>query len=188
MSTHNQLYYPPGGILIWFILILELFTFTGAIIAFGYQHASNQMEFEWSQNKLNDLLATINTLVLISSGYFVALAVQKMKTQWKIARVYTSLALILGLLFIVLKSIEYADKYATGYAAGYNTFFMFYWLITGFHFVHVLLGIVLLAAMVRMLKKQGLSDQQEYDCHTIAVYWHMCDLIWIFIYPLLYLT
>lgn len=185
---NEQLYYPPGGLLIWIIMIVEVFTFLGAIAVFSYQKQMDPELFSTSQKLLNPLWGTINTLVLLTSGYFMALTITQVKTgNYAKARLFLFIANTLGIIFLILKGSEYTLKLQQGLSLNHDIFFMLYWLITGFHFVHVFLGVGLLGAMQHSLKvKPGASDFTD-NLEASAVYWHMCDLIWILIFPVIYL-
>ena len=90
------------------------------------------------------------------------------------------------LLFLGLKTIEYYGKITTGLDVGYNTFFTFYWMLTLFHVVHVITGLVILLVVYKGLKKKQLQTNLE-DFEASAAFWHMCDLIWLLLFPIIYL-
>lgn len=186
--SKKSIYYPPGGILIWFLMILEIFTFLGASMVFLSYKSDALEEFKIGQDFLSKTVGTINTIILITSGYFIANTVHYLRANnYKKATLATKLSLVLGLLFLIIKGIEYYQKISLGIGFEYNTFFTFYWLMTGFHFVHVLFGVGLLGYLTLALKKQKYSAENMFDVESIATYWHMCDLIWILIFPILYL-
>jgi nitric oxide reductase NorE protein len=186
--TTKKLYYPPGGILIWLIIVLEIFTFLGAIIVFLYYRKENLAEFEISSNTLNPIIGTLNSIILITSGYFMAESISRIrKIENQKAAKNILIGLILGVAFLVVKGLEYAFKIEAGYTLGYDTYFTFYWLLTGFHFVHVLFGVGLLGYMYLAVKNNKYDAKNYDDVESSAVYWHMCDLIWILIFPILYL-
>ncbi len=91
-----------------------------------------------------------------------------------------------GVFFLVLKGFEYYEKMEVGLTIGYNTFFTFYWLLTLFHVIHLLVGLVILLFMQRDLNKNKLNAKIE-DVEASAAFWHMCDLIWLLIFPVIYL-
>lgn len=187
-SNSKNIFYPPGGILIWFIIILEIFTFLGAVGVFLHYRKLSIAEFEKSQQLLSSMLGTINTLFLITSGYLVANAVQCVNNN-QITKAILNLrfGLALGLLFLIIKAFEFFLKINLGIGFTYNTYFTFYWLMTGFHFVHVLFGIGLLFYNLHVVRKEKMTVANKYNLETTAVYWHMCDLIWVLIFPVLYL-
>jgi nitric oxide reductase NorE protein len=186
-SPNKSLYYPPGGILLWIIIYLELITFGIAFVALAVEGAKHRAEFHADSLLLNKTFATVNTLVLISSGYTVAKAVQAFKQQCfdKSARFFLW-AILLGTAFLVIKGIEYYFKIEAGIGMDYSTFFMFYWLLTGFHWIHVLVGVVILVVIRRNVIKAK-ADLKLEDVEAGAVFWHMCDIIWLLLFPLLYI-
>jgi len=185
---NKNIYYPPGGILIWMIIALEFLTFSIALLVFLYQRNGDLALFNNSQMLLNKGLGTANTIALITSGFFMATAMQLLRTgNQKKSLQYILLTIAFGLLFLTLKSFEYQGKLQHGYSFGYNDFFNFYWLLTGFHFIHVLVGIIILSYMAIKIKQGAYNEHNYEDVETSAVFWHMCDLIWIFLFPIIYL-
>jgi len=184
----NSIYYPPGGILIWFLIILEIFTFLGATLIFVYYRHNSPEEFAQSKTLLNPILGTINTIILITSGLFIALSINKLReNNYRKSSLYILFGVTLGVLFLIIKGYEFYHKLDSGIGFNYNNFFTFYWLMTGFHFVHVLFGVGLLAYMYKAVKKKKYNAEHMFDVEASATYWHMCDLIWILIFPILYL-
>lgn len=185
--NHKNIYYPPGGILIWIIIFLELITFAIALIAMVY-YGQNELEiFHTSRLQLNATIGTINTLFLITSGYFMARSVSYLrKGQKEKSSLFLKLTILGGLLFLGLKGIEYYLKIETGLTVGYNTFFTFYWMLTLFHVIHVIVGLVILTYVLVGLRKNPAKVAME-DVEASAAFWHMCDLIWLLLFPVIYL-
>lgn len=180
--------YPPGGILIWFLMILEIFTFLGAILFFISYKNKLPDEFLLSKQQLNPIIGTINTIILITSGYFIANALHYLRLDnYKKSAQLILISTLLGLAFLVLKGTEFYLKIEAGIGFNHNTFYTFYWLMTGFHFVHVLFGVGLLFYMQRAVEKSKYNSSNLFDVEASATYWHLCDLIWILIFPILYL-
>ncbi|WP_288983534.1 cytochrome c oxidase subunit 3 [uncultured Flavobacterium sp.] len=181
--NYKNFYYPPGGILLWIIIFLELITFGMALVALVFSAKENPQLFHESSLHLNKTFGTINTIFLLASGFFVANAVHNFKeNNFNKASFQVKIAMIGGLLFILLKSIEYYTKIASGFVLDTNTFFTFYWLLTGFHLIHVIVGLVILFVLNRNLKTKAIEDVE-----ASAAFWHMCDLIWLLLFPVLYL-
>lgn len=184
----RNIYYPPGGILIWMIVFLELLTFGIVLLVFLYQRQADVELFNSSQLMLNKTLGTLNTVVLITSGFFMAnglVTLQSGKDKQSLNWLYATV--FMGLLFLVLKGFEYSDKLEHGISLSYNNFFMFYWILTGFHFIHVLVGVIILTYMIVKIRRKVCSSNDYEDVETSGVFWHMCDLIWVFLFPILYL-
>ncbi|MGB0918434.1 MAG: cytochrome c oxidase subunit 3, partial [Flavobacteriales bacterium] len=147
-ESSNSLYYPPGGILVWLIVFVEIITFCMGLVAFNIYRADEPAVFAESQALLNRGIGLVNTLVLLTSGFFMALAVHHLKKgKSNLSAKMIAVTIFFGLLFLALKGFEYSEKMELGIGIEYNSFFMFYWLLTGFHFIHVLLGVAILVYM-----------------------------------------
>ena len=187
-QNHKLINYPPGGILIWFLMLLEIFTFLGAILFFLSYKSKLPDEFYHSKQMLNPLVGTINTIILITSGYFMAISVNYLRlNKHKKSALLMFIGTLLGLSFLIIKGAEFYHKIELGIGFNYNTFYTFYWLMTGFHFVHVLFGVGLLLYMYKAVKTKKYNSDNLFDVEANATYWHLCDLIWILIFPILYL-
>ena len=185
--NYKNIYYPPGGILMWIIIFLELITFRMALVAFVYYGHQEPEIFHQSRLQLNATIGAVNTVFLLTSGFFMALAVQYFKENNRGNRsFYLKLPLLGGLFFLVLKSIEYYHKIESGLTLETNTFFSFYWMLTAFHLIHVLMGIVIIIWTNYGMNKKN-SDTQLVDVEACAAFWHLCDLIWLLLFPVLYL-
>ncbi|MFK5972359.1 MAG: cytochrome c oxidase subunit 3, partial [Flavobacteriaceae bacterium] len=175
---YKNFYYPPGGILMWIIIFLELITFGMALVAMVYYGKLEADIFHASRLHLNTTIGTINTIFLITSGLFMANSVGFLKEgNITKASLFIKLTMLGGLLFLGLKGFEYFEKIEAGLTMGKNTFFTFYWLLTLFHVIHVLVGLVILGSVYHGLKKNG-SEVKLEDVEASAAFWHMCDLIW----------
>ncbi|MCP5537112.1 MAG: cytochrome c oxidase subunit 3 [Akkermansiaceae bacterium] len=183
----KSIWYPPGGLLIWSLVLMELFTFGVALIAFMVSAQNDPGVFHASRLLLNPLYGVINTVFLLTSGYFMACSVEQVK-RGDMQRAHRLLLFTMlgGLLFLVLKAVEYHGKIQDGLVLGYDTFFTFYWLLTCFHVMHVLVGLVILASMAFRLKNPNKTIAAE-DYEAGGVFWHMCDLIWLLLFPVIYL-
>ena len=185
---NKNIYYPPGGILIWIIILLEVLTFTIGIAVFVYQKSGNIEAFTQSQLLLNKAYATVNTIVLITGGFMMATSLHLLKAgDNKKSLLWIRGASGMGLLFLLIKGYEYFEKIAHGLTIDYDSFFTFYWLLTGFHFIHVLVALIILLFMARGIRKGMYSKDDYLDVESGAAFWHMCDLIWLLLFPVLYL-
>ena len=185
--SEKNIFYPPGGILMWIIIFLELFTFGMALIAMVIYSKDEPEVFHSSKLLLNTTFGSINTIFLITSGFFMAMSVKSLKeknvqkSSW-----YLKLTMIGGVLFLAMKGIEYYDKIEAGLTVGYNTFFTFYWMLTLFHVIHVIIGLVILGSVFIGMKNKKSTTSFE-DVEASAAFWHMCDLIWLLLFPIIYL-
>lgn len=184
---YKNIYYPPGGILMWILITLELITFGIALIALVAYSKENPELYHDSRLMLNTSYGAVNTVFLLVSGFFMATTVHLFRQQ-KLDKslLFLRFTMLGGFLFLGLKSIEYYEKLAMGLVLDYNTFFSFYWLLTGFHVIHVLVGLVILSFFHNTLRKQKTQIKLE-DMEAGAAFWHMCDLIWLLLFPVIYL-
>ena len=183
----NNIFYPPGGILIWIIIFLEIITFGMATVAMKVTGNHNTELFHNSKLLLNITLGSINTIVLLSSGFFMANALRLFKlNQLRKSSHSILLAIVMGAAFIIFKAFEYANKLEHGLTMDYNVFFTFYWLLTGFHVIHVILGMaILIYFYISLLQKTVTIELENFEAG--AAFWHLCDLIWLIIFPVIYL-
>jgi nitric oxide reductase NorE protein len=178
IDTHE----PPGGYLIWIVIFIELITFGIALIFFVLNSKKNQTEYHESAMMLNKTFAFINTIVLLTSGYTMAEAIRFLKkSMLNKFKIYTLSTIMLGLLFIVIKSLEYYTKFQHNISFNSNGYFSFYFMLTGFHLLHVIFGLALLSYFYFS------SNKKNEDIEATAAFWHMCDLIWLLIFPVIYL-
>ncbi len=178
----------PGDLAIWFFIFMELLVFGIFFIVYAVMRLQNIEMFNQYQLTLNRELGAANTLLLITSSYFVVRAIQAIKVNdIKRCVFWLYAALGGGLGFLVLKSLEYSDKFAEGINLSTNTFYMFYLSLTMFHFLHVILGIIILLAIAIKAKAGAYNADNHIGIETGGSYWHMVDLVWIILFPLVYI-
>jgi nitric oxide reductase NorE protein len=171
----------PGHPMMWVLILTEIVTFGLLFATFSVTGAVHPDVFAAGRAQLDPVLGGANTLVLITSGWMAALAVEaRMIERRRTARLLLAAAAALGCIFIAIKVAEYATKVEAGIGVETDTFFMLYFLLTGFHLLHVILGVVIIAAV-------ALHDSQE-NLKTGTAFWHMVDLVWVVMYPLIYLV
>jgi len=184
-ANQKDIFYPPGGILLWMILGVELLTIFMGIIFFSLDHKSSQDVFQQSIVHNSFYIGLFNTFVLLASGFFIAQAVHKFaKNSADIISKELLMSMGLGVVFVLVKLYEYKMKLNAGNVIGSNSFFTYYWFFTLFHLFHVLIGISLIGYAVYKIKKKSVLEFSTLD--PIGLFWHMCDLIWIIIFPLFY--
>lgn len=170
----------PGDFMMWVLIASELLVFGAALLAFVAVRATDVTGFAADQQQLNQTAGAANTIVLVTSGFcgFSRLGERKIpKTR---ARVMLAAAMTLGLVFIGVKGIEYWQKAEAGIGLDSSPFFTFYYLITGFHAAHVIAGIVIFALVSYFDDKRNIE--------TAAAFWHMVDLVWVILFPIIYLV
>lgn len=174
----------PGDGHIWVMVLGDLVIFTGYFIIFMVYRTMNPAEFLAAQQHLNVNIGVINTVVLLTSSWFVARSVLAARAgNHRSAVRFVYLGAAGGVLFMILKSYEWAAKIGAGHTNS-DLFFSFYYVITGVHLVHVLIGLIALGVVVRELGNP--SRCRPAVVESAAIYWHMVDLLWVIIFGLLY--
>jgi nitric oxide reductase NorE protein len=177
----------PGDFAIWIFIFAELLVFGVFFLAYAFARASNVELFNECQQRLDRESGAINTLVLITSSYFVVRSVNAIKqgAAGQCAR-WLGFAVLSGGVFVCLKLIEFAAKHAEGITLSTNTFYMFYLSLTFFHFMHVLMGMIILTVVAVKARRGDYSAENHAGVETGGSYWHMVDLVWIVLFPLVY--
>jgi heme/copper-type cytochrome/quinol oxidase subunit 3 len=189
-ATHSRfntgIYHGKLGM--WIFLASEIMFFTGFFGAFIVLRNLNIEVFTASAHQLDKVVATINTAVLISSSLTMALAHLALeKGNEAKFRLFLTLTLICAFAFLGIKSYEYATKFSHHIYPWTNTFFATYFTMTGFHALHVIGGIIPMAWMLGKSLTKGYPQAMHHRVETLGLYWHFVDLVWIFLFPTLYL-
>ncbi|MDI3337622.1 cytochrome c oxidase subunit 3 [Defluviimonas aestuarii] len=170
----------PGDLMIWVLIVSELLVFGAGLAAFLAVRLTDPVGFAEAQDHLHRTGAGINTIVLVTSGWLAALGAQATETgRIGRARACLAAAAALGLVFLAVKWVEYVDKAAQGIGVETHPFFTFYYLITGFHAAHVAAGVIVLALVA--------ARAHPREVEAGAAFWHMVDLVWILVFPVIYL-
>ncbi|CDO06089.1 cytochrome C oxidase subunit III [Mycolicibacterium cosmeticum] len=174
----------PGEGSMWFFVIGDLLIFGGYFVGYMYFRAQEHAVFLAAQARLNVVVGAVNTIMLLTSSLFVALGVAAARTgRARDAARLLGVGWAFGAAFPLLKLLEYVPEITAGLTPGTNAFFMFYFVMTGLHLCHVLLGLVILGFVIRNLLAQPRLSFVE----TGATYWHMVDVLWLILFALLYL-
>ncbi|MCC7377241.1 MAG: cytochrome c oxidase subunit 3 [Verrucomicrobiales bacterium] len=187
-NADSNLLTPPGGFLVWVIVLVEFLTFGMGLAVFEVMRRQEPEVFRVGQTGLNHFIAFANTLILLTGGWLMANAVEHLReNRWAQARRGTLAAAACGLVFLVLKGSEYAEKLRHGDDLHRDTFHTLYWLLTGFHYLHVLVAVVLLLVMARALRNTATMNETRENVGASAIFWHLCDLVWLLLLPVVYL-
>jgi len=174
---------PPG------ILTLIAADLANFILFFGYfmvERAGEPMLYARSARALDVRLGLLNTIILITSGWLVAMALEAARSgRQAAARRRLAFALGTGSIFVVVKTFEYSSKLKQGLAPQTNDFFQFYYVLTGVHLLHVVIGLALLAAAFVRLRRIDAAGAGWLE--SSALFWHMVDVLWVFLFAMLYL-
>ncbi len=196
---HNMAQQLEASILgMWVFLVTEVMFFGGLFMA--YLLYRNMYPDAWlaGSNELNEVLGGVNTLVLIVSSLTMALAVRAAQVGHRMAQIANLiLTIIFGSIFLIVKYFEYAAKFEHHLVPGSSfdparepaqqLFFSLYFMMTGIHALHMVVGIVLLFIILRMAWKNQFNADYFAPVEVTGLYWHFVDIVWIFLFPLLYL-
>jgi cytochrome c oxidase subunit III len=184
----------------WAFLLTEVMFFGGLFLGYTVYRSAYPQAFAEASHHLDVWLGSVNTAVLIASSLSMALAVHSAQTNGRRALIrFLLLTILLGLVFLGIKGTEYLHKFEEHLIPGANfvysgphahqvqLFFSFYFGMTGLHAFHMIVGIGLLAALVWQAGRGRFSADYYAPVELIGLYWHFVDIVWIFLFPLLYL-
>lgn len=178
---------PPGDLAIWIFILAEMAVFGVLFVVYAFSRAQQVELFNASQLTLSCTAGAINTLVLIASSYCAVRAVSAIRCDRSRQCVrWLGVTLLLGAVFVGIKSWEFREKYLGGITLDTNTFYTFYLTLTFFHFMHVLLGMVILGFVIAKARRGGYGSQDHVGVETGTSFWHMVDLLWLILFPLVY--
>jgi nitric oxide reductase NorE protein len=177
----------PGDLAIWIFIYAELAVFGILFILFTVIKSNNPEVFADGHSHLNRLAGLINTIALITASFFVVKAVQAVKLEDnKTCVKWLLLSLAAASVYVGVKLFEYTQAISAGYELTTNKFYTYYYLLTIFHFAHVILGMVILVFVLLNAKAGLYSPTKLSGIESGASYWHMVDLVWVVLFPLLY--
>jgi cytochrome c oxidase subunit 3 len=184
---------------IWIFLSTEVLFFGGIFLALFVYHLLYSNGFSLGVREMHFLLGTINTAVLLTSSLTMALAVKRAKEKYNPATFLLSTAL-LGCAFLFIKALEYHSEYKDslipginltdpyGRPKGFTIFLILYFVATALHALHLLIGIILVGGIGFASRIRSGIKISPLKVEVIGLYWHFIDIVWIFLYPLLYLV
>lgn len=171
-----------------FFILADIAIFAALFVGFMVERSAEVALFNQSSAQLSPWAGVLNTLILVTSGLCIALAVDAArKGLASLTRRWIAASLVIGAGFAVSKVLEYGDKISHGITMHTNDFFMFYYALTGAHFLHYLGGMGALVYIYFKCAHEQVDGRFFGTIEAVALYWHMVDLLWIFIFPLLYL-
>lgn len=182
----------------WLFLFTELLLFGGMFILYSVYRFTHPNEFHLAAKELNTVIGTFNTAILLTSSLTMALSIAAIQRKQKsLSIIFQLLTIVLALGFMVNKYFEWGAKFHHGIYPGSNTllskpsgeilFFGLYYVMTGLHGLHVIIGVVIIAFMTRFTLKDVITHDNYVKLEAAGLYWHLVDIIWIFLFPLFYL-
>ena len=187
-----------GKLGMWIFLFTELFLFGGLFLVYAVFRNQYSEEFHVAAAHLDTFIGTINTVVLLVSSMTVAMAITAVQLKHKTAAVgLVAVTIIMALVFMVNKYFEWSHKFDLQLYPGSEVmkslehgellFYGLYYMMTGLHALHVIVGLVLLTIVIIKIQKGTITSTNFLLLENGGLYWHLVDLIWIFLFPLLYL-
>ena len=179
----------PGEEGIWVFVLGDMTVFALFFATFMYSRGKNPQSFASGHADLHVALGTVNTVLLLSSSLLVAIGVQRVLggRHQDATRLFTG-AIGCGVGFVVVKAIEWTQLFSAGKGVGSGEYFSYYFVFTGIHLMHVLIGVVILARLVFLTRRPVLEAPQSRLCETGGIFWHMVDLLWVVLFALFYLV
>jgi nitric oxide reductase NorE protein len=180
----------PGEPGIWILIFGDMVVFTVLFTVYLNSRGRNEALFAESQATLNKTLGALNTLVLLCSSMLIVLAALAFRSEQRrhlTARLTVTGAAV-GSCFVIIKVIEYHAKVAAGLTPSTNEFYMYYFVLTGLHLAHVIIGLIVLTVLSRLARKPAPTRTHIAFFEGGACFWHMVDLLWLIIFPLFFLV
>jgi len=179
----------PGEVGIWVFVLGDMTVFALFFATFMYSRGKNRAVFARDHAELHVALGTINTVLLLSSSLLVVLAVQRVLAgrragTWRLI----AGALGCGVGFVAVKAVEWTQLFAARKGVGSGEFYSYYFMFTGIHLLHVLIGLAVLSRLIVVVRKTEFTDKQARLCETGGIFWHMVDLLWVVLFALFYLV
>lgn len=178
----------PGDSGVWAFIIADMGAFAMFFLIFTLGRIGAPELYETSRQHLDANIGLLNTLILLTSSFFMVRSVEAARDADRAGTIRNLLLTILiGLGFAVTKLLEYKAKGAAGIGLTTNEFYTYYFAFTGIHFLHYVIGIAALLMMLAKTRSDVLDDKFRIWIESVGCYWHMVDLLWIMLFPMLYL-
>ncbi len=185
----------------WIFLATEVLLFTALFAAYSVYRYLYPEGFAQSSRSIETWIGFVNTLILVTSSFTVATGLHfATKGQGRRTGIFFGISVLFALAFLALKAVEYTHHFQEGqlpgayyhfervHAAGAPIFFSLYFLITGLHAFHVIVGMTVLVVIGVMAYRGRYTAEYHVPVENAGLYWHLVDLIWIFVFPLIYLV
>jgi len=182
----------------WLFIFTEILLFGGLFIVYSVYRFRNPVAFHIAHEELSITMGLINTIILLISSATVAISISAIqKNDRKISMMMLGLTLLFALIFLVNKYFEWGAKFEHGMYPGSDLmtmlshgdmlFFSLYFFMTGLHAVHIIVGMILLSVSIFKVRSGAIHSTRFVLLENSGLYWHLVDLIWIFLFPLFYL-
>jgi len=173
-----------GDLAMWFFILAELTVFAILILAFVVTQRLEPEGFAAGRSQLDSSTGLAMTVSLLTAGLLAALAVQQVRVQRsRRGAALFGAALLVALVYVAIKLGEYSHLAGVGLGLEYSRFFTLYWMLTGVHFLHVLLGMLILGWLAMACRPGRVAGS---GVESGGLYWHMVDLVWVVLFPVVY--
>ncbi len=185
-----------GAFGFWIFIASEAMFFGGILLAYAVNHHLHPQAFRTALQQTDVVYGTINTALLMTSSFFMTAVVRGAPENMRRTVLWgLSICVVLGTAFLVVKGVEYHDDIAKGLVPGpgfplqppaTQIFFALYWVMTGVHAIHLFVGIVIVLGLAVLIMR-GRLPLESPAVEVVGLYWHFVDVIWMILFPLLYL-
>lgn len=189
MTTTDTATRIPGEEGIWVFVLGDMTVFGLFFGTFMYSRGRNPELFAHGHSELHVGLGTLNTVALLTSSLLVVLGVQRaLAGRHTESPPFFAGAFGCGVGFVLVKAIEWTQLFRAGKGVGSGEFFSYYFMFTGIHLLHVLIGLVILGRLTLLTRRPVLTGKQQRQCEIGGIFWHMVDLLWVVLFALFYLV
>jgi len=182
----------------WLFLFTEMLLFAGLFVVYSVYRYSNTTAFHQAAEELSVFIGTVNTVILLISSATIAMSITAIqKHNKKLALIFLGITILLGLVFLVNKYFEWGDHIKEHIYPGSPVlalrghgdvlFYGLYFFMTGLHALHIIIGLVFIGIIGAMIYRDKIDSDNFVLLENSGLYWHLVDLIWIFLFPLFYL-
>jgi cytochrome c oxidase subunit 3 len=197
-STHDHYDHQGSKLGMWLFIFTELLFFGGLFIVYAVYRYKNETAFGLASEELNITIGAINTVILLISSATIAMSITSIQLKKKkLTLGLLTITLLLAIVFLVNKYFEWEAKIEhglypgslsmQGFGYGETLFFGLYYFMTGLHALHIIIGVVLIAIVIVKVNNHKIHADRFVQLENIGLYWHLVDIIWIFLFPLFYL-
>lgn len=182
----------------WLFLFTEMLLFAGLFVVYSVYRYRNATAFHLAAHELSVLIGTVNTIILLISSSTIAMSITAIqKKNKKLTLLLLGLTILLGLVFLVNKYFEWGEHIREHIYPGSSVlalrgqgdvlFYGLYFFMTGLHALHIIIGLVFIGVIARLIIMDKINSENFVLLENSGLYWHLVDLIWIFLFPLFYL-
>ncbi len=182
----------------WLFLFTEVLLFGGMFLVYSVYRQVNTADFHEASREMDVVIGAVNTIILLTSSLTMALAISEIKKGAKVRSLLLQTAtVLLGVGFLVNKYFEWSDHIRHGFypnspellamSHGKILFFGLYYVMTGIHALHVIIGVFIITFMLALTLRGGISGADYVKLENTGLFWHLVDVIWIYLFPLFYL-